>query len=190
MPLSALVAWAVWPWMAFYAPRGLSGERGSDLIVVLDGGATRLEQAERYRQQMLRQPSLDCQPLEPERLLIRCPRTLPPSQPMPQLLEGYDTVTQSIALAHWLGHRQAPDPRRVWIATDPGHTARATALARLALAGRGISVLPASPPPPGPQERRKLWRDLLRLSFWRLTGSTAEALAPETVKRKREACGL
>ena len=41
----------------------------TDLIVVLDGTPTRLEQAERYRRQLLH---------EPERLLIRCPRSASP----------------------------------------------------------------------------------------------------------------
>ena len=56
----------------------------ADLIVVLDGTPTRLEQAERYRQQQLQ---------EPELLLILCPRAAPPPQPMPELLQGYDTAT-------------------------------------------------------------------------------------------------
>ena len=187
-----MLGWVIWPWIALHSPQepGSGGHRVSDLIVVLDGGAARLEQAERYRQQVLRDQPLAGPPLQPEQLLIRCPRALPPAQPMPELLEGYDTVTQITALAGWLQRRQAPLPQRVWIATDPSHSARATALARLALGSRGITVLPADPPPPGPQERRKLWRDLLRLSLWRATGSTGEALAPEAVQRKRDACGL
>ena len=72
----------------------------TDLIVVLDGTPTRLEQAERYRQQQLQ---------EPERLLIRCPRSASPPQPMPQLLQGYDTATQITALAG-RGIEIQPDP--------------------------------------------------------------------------------
>ncbi len=40
--------------------------------------------------------------LEPEQLLIRCPRASPPPQLMPELLQGYDTVTQTTALVDWL----------------------------------------------------------------------------------------
>ena len=85
-----------------------------------------------------------------------------PPQPMPELLRGYDTVTQITALANWLKHRQAPAPQRLWIATDPDHTARATLLARIALAGRGIQIQPDPPPTPSPSEHRKLLRDALR----------------------------
>ena len=49
----------------------------TDLIVVLDGTPTRLEQAELYQRQLLHGP---------ERLLIRCPRAASPPQPMPELL--------------------------------------------------------------------------------------------------------
>ena len=153
----------------------------TDLIVVLDGTPTRLEQAERYRRQLLH---------EPERLLIRCPRAASPPQPMPELLQGYDTATQITALADWLQQRQAPLPQRIWIATDPDHTARATLLARIALAGRGIEIQPDPPPPPSPGERRKFLRDALRLSLWRNTGSTGAELAPQIVARKRADCGI
>ena len=157
---------------------------------MLDGRSARLEQAERYRQQVLQEQLFRGRWLVPEQLLIRCPRTLPSPRPMPELLEGYDTVTQITALSGWLQRRQTPQPQRVWIATDPGHSARATALAHLALGSSGITVLPADPPPPGPQERRKLWRDLLRLSLWRATGSNGDFLVPQIVAGKRAACGL
>lgn len=91
---------------------------------------------------------------------------------MQQLLEGYDTATQITALADWLRRRQAQNAQRIWIATDPEHTARATPLARIALAGRGIQIQPEPPPPPSPGERPKLVRDALRLSLWRTSGST------------------
>ena len=165
--LSAVLVWASgWP---------------TDLFVVLDGTPTRLEQAERYRQQQLQ---------EPERLLIRCPRSASPPQPMPQLLQGYDTVTQITALSGWLQRRPARAPRRIWIATDPGHTGRAVALARNALAGRGIQIQPDPPPPPGPIEHRKLLRDALRLALWPSTGSTGAWLAPQIVAGKRADCGV
>ena len=64
------------------------------------------------------------------------------------------------------------------------------ALARIALAGRGIQIQPDPPPPPSPGERRKLVRDALRMSLWRATGSTGGWLVPQAVARKRLQCGL
>lgn len=155
---------------------------GGDLIVVLDGGAERLERADQFRQQF---------PLhQPQQFLIRCPRSSSAPQPMRELLQGYDTATQITALADWLRRRQAQPPQRIWIATDPEHTARATLLARIALAGRGIQIQPDPPPPPSPGERRKLVRDALRMSIWRATGSTGGWLVPQVVARKRVQCGL
>lgn len=193
--LSAAGLWLACPWIAPHWPPFLAAGKaqeqpGRDLIVVLDGGASRLAQAERFRQLLLQKQSPPESRQEPEWLLIRCPRGLPPDRPITQLLEGYDTVTQMTALADWLQRRQAPPPQRVWIATDPAHTARATLLAQLALGRQGIAVLPADPPPPVGPERRKLWRDALRLSLWRATGSTGAELVPQTVQRKRNACGL
>jgi uncharacterized SAM-binding protein YcdF (DUF218 family) len=109
---------------------------------------------------------------------------------MRELLQGYDTATQITALADWLRRRQAQPPHRIWIATDPVHTARATLLARIALAGRGIQIQPEPPPTPSPGERRKLVRDALRMSLWRATGSTGGWLVPQAVARKRLQCGL
>jgi hypothetical protein len=145
--------------------------------VVLDGGSSRLQQAERFQRLV--------HPLTPELLLIRCPRTPPPLHPVSELLQGYDTATQITALAIWLRERHSPPPRRIWIATDPEHTALATLLARIALAGRGIQIQPAPPPTPSPGERRKLVRDALRMSLWRATGSTGGWLVPKAVARKR-----
>ena len=102
----------------------------------------------------------------------------------------YVIATQITALADWLQQRQAPPPQRIWIATDPDHTARATVLARIALAGRGIEIQPDPPPPPSPSERRKFLRDALRLSLWRATGSTGAELVPQIVARKRADCGV
>jgi len=70
---------------------------GGDLIVVLDGGVERLARADHFRQQFLLQ--------KPEQLLIRCPRSSPVPQLMPELLQGYDTATQITALADWLRRR-------------------------------------------------------------------------------------
>jgi len=110
--------------------------------VVLDGGAARLARADAFRELLHPQSS--------EQLLIRCPHTPPPLQFIPELLQGYDAATQITALAFWLRQRHSPPPRRLWIATDPEHTARATLLARIALAGRGIEIQPDPPPPPTP----------------------------------------
>jgi hypothetical protein len=111
---------------------------GGGLIVVLDGGAERLARADHFRQQFYLQ--------QPQQLLIRCPRSSPPPQPMPELVQGYDTATQITALADWLRRNQAQPHQRIWIATDPEHTARATLLSRIALAGRGIQIQPDLPP--------------------------------------------
>ena len=170
--------------------QGPNWAQASDLIVVLDGGSARLEQAKRFRQQVLDEHPLPSRSLEPAHLLIRCPRASSPPQPMPELLRGYDTVTQITALANWLQHRQAPAPQRIWIATDPDHTARATLLARIALAGRGIQIQPDPPPTPSPSEHRKLLTGALRLTLWRVTGSTGAWLVPQIVARKRADCGV
>jgi len=69
-----------------------------------------------------------------------------PAQATPQLLQGFDMATQITALAQWLQRQQRPLPKRVWIATDPDHTARAVLNAQIALGPRGIQV----GPPPAP----------------------------------------
>ena len=168
-----------WPWLA---PQllSLAPSRGrADLLVVLDGTPSRLSAAERIAAAL---------PAAPQRLLIRCPSWPVPAQTMPELAQGFDTATQITALAQWL-QQQHHLPKRVWIATDPDHTARAVLNAQIALGPRGIQVGPP-PPPPSPAERRKLLRDALRLQLWRATGSTGAWLAPELASRKRAACGL
>ena len=115
------------------------------------------------------------------------PVTAPPDSP--DLLQGFDTATQITALAHWLRHQPSPRIARVWIATDPDHTARAVVLARIALGSQGIRVGPADLPTPSSAERRKLLRDALRLTLWRATGSTGAWLAPQVVARTRADCG-
>ena len=84
-------------------------------------------------------------------------------------------------MANWLQHRQAPAPQRIWIATDPDHTARATLLARTALAGRGSRS--------SPSEHRKLLTGAMRLTLWRVSGSTGAWVVPQIVARKRAGCG-
>ena len=76
--------------------------------------------------------SAGCWSVQPQRLLIRCPRVAPPPQPMPELLQGFDTATQITALAHWLRQQPPPGVARVWIA----------------LGSQCIRVGPAQPPTP------------------------------------------
>ena len=94
------------------------------------------------------------------------------------------------ALAHWLRHQPSPRSGRVWIATEPDHTARSVVLARIALGSQDIPVGPADLPTPSSAERRKLLRDALRLTLWRATGSTGAWLVPQVVSRKRADCGV
>ena len=178
---SAAGLWLAWPWIVpLVSPVPTSGA-GSDLVVVLDGGSGRFAAADRIGQAL---------PQPPGRLLIRCPRGTPPPQPTPELLQGFDTATQITALAHWLRHQPSPRIARVWIATDPDHTGRAVVLARIALGSQGIRVGPAGLPTPSPAERRKLFRDAVRLTLWRATGTTGAWLAPQVVARKRADCGV
>ena len=165
MVLSAVLLWGITSWFGFHPQRSLSSAQPLDLIVVLDGGSSRLAAAERLRQRILHGPSPAGSQHEPDLLLIRCPRSSRSPQPMQELLHGYDTATQISALADWLQQRSAPTPRSVWIATDPHHTARATLLARIAMAGRRIPIQPDPPPTSSLGERRKLVRDALRLSL-------------------------
>ncbi len=78
----------------------------------------------------------------------------------------------------------------MWIAIYPDHTARAVILARIALGSQGIRVGPADWLTPTSAERRKLLRDALRLTFWRVTGSTGAWLVTQIVARKRADCGV
>ena len=82
--------WLAWPWIA---PVVLSVPRSAadrDLLVVLDGGSARLAVA--------------------DHLAGRVPH---PPQPMPELLQGFDTATQITAIAHWLRHQPPPRVARV-----------------------------------------------------------------------------
>ncbi len=133
---------------------------GSDLVVVLDGGSGHFAAADRIAHAL---------PQPPGRLLIRCPRGTLPPQPTPELLQGFDTATQITALAHWLRHQPSP---------------------RIALGSQGIRVGLADWPTPSSGERRKLLRDVLRLTLWRATGSTGTWLAPQVAARKRADCGV
>jgi hypothetical protein len=190
VPLTVVLQLGITPWFGLHHQRDLGSAQSLDLIVVLDGGSSRLAAAERLCQQIILGDPQRGLPHEPNLLLIRWPRGSPVQKPMQELLQGYDTATQITALADWLRRSQAQPPQRIWIATDPEHTARATLLARIALAGRGIQIQPDPPPPPGPGERRKLVRDALRMSLWRATGSTGGWLVPQAVARKRLQCGL
>jgi uncharacterized SAM-binding protein YcdF (DUF218 family) len=138
--------WLAWPWIVpLVSPVPTSGP-GGDLVVVLDGGSGRFAAADRIGHGLSKPP---------RRLLIRCPRSTPPAQPTPELLQGFDTATQITALAHWLRRQPSPRSARVWIATDPDHTARAVVLTRIALGSQGIRVGPADLPSPSPSEHRK-----------------------------------
>jgi hypothetical protein len=108
--LTAAGLWLAWPWLAQLWFPVQAAPDPPDLLVVLDGTPSRLAQAERLAAAL---------PQPPQRLLIRCPRNIPP----PQLLQGYDTTTKITALADWLRVQPGPSARRVWIATDPDHTA-------------------------------------------------------------------
>ncbi|MCP9913964.1 hypothetical protein KBZ07_11230 [Cyanobium sp. BA20m-14] len=76
---------------------------------------------------------------------------------------------QITALAHWLRHQPSP---------------------RIALGSHGIRVGPADWPTPSSAERRKLFRDALRLTLWRATGSTGAWLAHDALAVKRADCGV
>ena len=178
---SAAGLWLAWPWIVPLVSPVSPSTAGSDLVVVLDGGSGRFAAADRIARAL---------PQPPHRLLIRCPTGPPPPQPTPELLQGFDTATQITALAHWFRHQPSPRIARVWIATDPDHTARAVVLARIALGSQGIRVGPTDLPTPSPSEHRKLLRDALRLTLWRATGITGAWLAPQVVARKRADCGV
>jgi hypothetical protein len=138
------------------------------VVVVVDGGSGRFAVADRISHAL------------PQ----------PPPQPTPELLQGFDTATQITALAHWLRHQPSPRSARVWIATDPDHTAPAVVLARIALGSQGSLVGPADWPTPSSGERRKLFRDVLLLTLWRATGSTGAGLVPQVVAGIRADCGV
>lgn len=193
--LALALSWLLWPWLGGPLNRRFGrAPSGRELIVVLDGEASRFSRGDEFRRQILQHHRLllkepgNRRAEEPEWLLILCPSRLPAVRPVPLLVQGFDTATQLTALARWLVSRGAPLPRRLWIATDPSHTARATLLARLALAGNGVLVAPTQPPTPSARELGKLWRDALRLTLWRATGSTGAWLAPDAFARKRMEC--
>ena len=122
--LLAFGLWLAWPWIVpLVSPVPTSGA-GSDLVVVLDGGSGRFAAADRIG------------------------HALP--QPPRRLLQAFDTTTQITALAHWLRHQPSPRSARVWIATDPDHTARAVVLARIALGSQGFALARRIGLPPAP----------------------------------------
>jgi len=161
---AAGLLWLAWPWIVPLVSSVPTSTAGSDLVVVLDGGPGRFAAADRIS------------------------HALP--QPTAELLQGFDTATQITALAHWWRHQPSPRTARVWIATDPDHTAPAVVLARIALGSQGIRVGPTDLPTPSSAERRKLLRDALRLTLLHATGSTGAWLAPQVVARKRADCGV
>ena len=87
-------------------------------------------------------------PAAPPPALIRCPRGTPPSQPTPELLQGFDTATQITALAHWLRHQPLPALPLA---------ARAFALARLIGLPHPQRVPQASSRCPAPHPLARHW---------------------------------
>ena len=79
-------------------------------------------------------------------------------------------------------YRQQLLPPRIWIATDPDHTARAVILARIALGSQRIRVGPADWPTPSSGERRKLLRDALRPRLLPVSGRIVGFRARDLVK--------
>ena len=53
MLLSVVLLLGITPWFGLHPQRGLSSAQSFDLIVVLDGGSSRLAAAERIRQRIL-----------------------------------------------------------------------------------------------------------------------------------------
>ena len=68
------------------------------------------------------------------------PHRAAPPQSTPELLQGFDTATQVIALFHWLRRQPSPRIARVFIANDPDHTARAVVSPVLPSAARAFSL--------------------------------------------------
>ena len=93
---SAAGLWLAWPWIVPLVSPVPPSTAGSDLVVVLDGGSGRFAAADRIAHAL---------PKPPRRLLIRCPRATQPPQPIPELLQGFDTATQITTLAHWVRHQ-------------------------------------------------------------------------------------
>ena len=127
--LTVVLLWGLRSWSGSHPQRGQSSAQPLDLIVVIDGGSSRLAAAERIRHRIMHGDPQRGSRYAPDLLLIRCSRSSPLWQPMQELLQGYYTATQNIALVYWLQQRLVPPPRRVWISTDPEHTARAGLLA-------------------------------------------------------------
>jgi len=121
--LSVVLLLGFTSWFGLHPQRGLGSGQSLDLIVVVDGGSSRLAAAERLRQRIFHGDPQRGLRHEPNLLLIRCPRGSLVPQPMQELLQGYDTATQITSLADWLCRRQAQPPQRNWIANDPEHTA-------------------------------------------------------------------
>ncbi len=180
------LGWLVWPlvWPLLWPAAG------PGWLVVLDG-YHRLDAA------------LTRQEHTGERiLLITCPATGQPtaaqrqaaSPPLQVLQEGFDTVTQAVALAGWLRRRTAqgmPAPRQIVLLSDTHHFPRATLAAQIAVGGRGSKVIPLAlngPLGPGSWRQWPLWRDALRLQLWRITGSTGAMLDYPQLQHKIKAC--
>ncbi len=73
MLLSVVLLWGLTFWFGFHPQQSLGSAEPLDLIVVLDGGSSRLSAAERIRQRILHGDPQRGLRLEPDLLLIRCP---------------------------------------------------------------------------------------------------------------------
>jgi len=91
--LCVVLLWGIASGFGFGPQRGLGSAQPHDLIVVLDGGSSRLAAAERLRQRISHGDPQRGLQHEPDLLLIRCPHSSPAPQPMQELLQGYDTAT-------------------------------------------------------------------------------------------------
>ena len=180
--------WFSWP---FLAPM-LSPASGSPWLVVLDG-YHRLDAA----LEMQRQPKMLGWPI----LLITCPTTSQPSLLQRQkavgvletILDGADTADQATVLSRYLRLFQAQErPRSIHLVSDSHHFPRASWAFQVAVGALGTLV---EVHPVDAVKKTRLsagfWlalRDLARLQFWRLSGSTGAFLNPFHEQNKNEAC--
>ena len=128
-------------------------------------------------------------------LWLAWPWLVPLVSPVPTSSSGSDLVVVldgdpgRFAAADRIGHALPQPPSRLLIRCPRG-TLPPQPSPPTALGSQGIRVGPADWPAPSSAERRKLFRDALRLTLWRATGSTCAWLAPKVVARKRADFGV
>jgi len=197
MALAGVGLWLVWPWIRPV----LFPAAGRPWLLVLDG-YHRLDHA------------LTLQRQEPFRgwpiLLITCPATGQPtafqrhqaSLPLSVLYErprfGGDTVGQAVALEDWM--KMLPPqsrPSKLLVLSDRHHFPRATWVAQLAVGGLGTRVKSSLADKEVPRRWidpwswQQIWplqRDLLRMQFWRVSGSTGTDVNLLKSLLKRRGC--